>query len=47
MIKPVRVLTVQNRSSEITDELDEHVFFFRGQLVEAGLLPTLFDCVRR
>jgi hypothetical protein len=36
-------LTVKNRASEITDELDQHVLFLSAQLVEASLAAAVLD----
>lgn len=40
-------LTVQNRSLEVTEEFEKHVFLFGGELVESRLFPSLFDRVIR
>src|SRR5690349_14886893 len=36
-------LTIKNRTSEIANELDQHVLFLSGQLVEAGLSAAVLD----
>lgn len=36
-------VTIENRASEVANELDNHVFFFGGQLIEAGLASTVLD----
>jgi len=37
--------TVENWTSKVTDKLQEHVFFFRCQLVETGSFAAVLDVV--
>ena len=40
------VITVENRASEIADELQKHVFLFSCQLIEACLFSSRLDLSR-